>query len=1061
MGGFRFLRVVAVMLLLLPAIVSAQQTQVYVAPDAQFRNALDLFEKQKYTEAQERFDHIVANATDKNDLLVIDAQYYAALCAMELFHKDAEVRLKDFLAQHPESPKCARVRFQLARYNFRKKKYDDAIAWFRQVEIYDLQQEELSEFYFKRGYSHYELGQIDSARADFFEIKDVDTKYAAPATYYYSHIAYTQGNYETALQGFTKLSKDETFGPVVPFYIAQIYFLQNRYSDVINYAPPLLDSAKRAPEIAQLIGASYYRIGKYKEAIPFLEQHRKGSPTMTRDDSYELAYAYYKSDSCSKAIEYFQDAIADSSDALAQNAWYHLADCYIKSGDKPAARNAFGKASAIRIDPVVREDALFSFARLSYELDQNPYNEAIIALNQYLFEYPNTPRRDEAYRLLTDVYLSTKHYKEALESLEKMKSMSPLLQPTYQQIAYNRGIELFNQKDYDGAIAHFNKSLTYPVNRELNANAHYWKAEAWYAKAETKSPKDTVTYNKAIGEYKVFLYTPGASVLPNYNTANYNIAYCYFQQGQMLKGTAAELPQPARDAYNTSMIWFRKYIANQTTADSKDRVFDAYLRMGDGYFRVKDFVNSAEFYGKAADAPTTTNAEKDYALFQQAMAFGYQGKSEEKAATLKKLRDTYPNSGIQDASLYQEARTLHDLRNYDGALDAYNRLYQRNPKGEYALVCLKNMGLIYRAKNDPDNALVQYKKAIELTKGKGTSDFSDIMNEIKQIYLQKNQLAQWEAYAEQQGFAESQAVADSTNWAVAVKYYNEGNCNEAIAQCNKYVGKFPNGNYITEVQYMRAECAYKNNDMTTALSAYNAVLDKGQTKYTERCLVQTSQIYYKQQDLQNAALRYGRLERESSNADLKNNARINLMTIWMTLGNLDSATVYAAKVITMPKLPNEINGKANYLMGKSDLAKNDKVNAEKHFKNTEQLLPNTEYAAEARYQQCWIRYDNKDYKKAEKELLKEINDYAGYSTWSGKGWLLLADNYLALKDTFQAKYVLQSYITNGDVPELQQQAREKLAVIEAAQKPKNARKMDDIIIPPPGEGEPMNEGGGQ
>ena len=357
MGGFRFLRVVAMMLLLLPGWLPAQQTQVYVAPDAQFRNALDLFEKQKYSEAEESFDHIVATATDKNDLLVIDAQYYAALCAMELFHKDAEIRLKDFLAQHPESPKCARVRFQLARYNFRKKKYDDAIAWFRQVEIYDLQQEELSEFYFKRGYSHYELGHVDSARSDFFEIKDLDSKYAAPATYYYSHIAYTQGNYETALQGFNKLSKDETFGPVVPFYIAQIYFLQGRYSDVINYAPPLLDSAKRAPEIAQLIGASYYRIGKYKEAIPFLEKHRKGSPTMTRDDCYELAYAYYKADSCSKAIGYFQDAIADSSDALAQNAWYHLADCYIKSGDKPAARNAFGKASGIKIDPARLRDA--------------------------------------------------------------------------------------------------------------------------------------------------------------------------------------------------------------------------------------------------------------------------------------------------------------------------------------------------------------------------------------------------------------------------------------------------------------------------------------------------------------------------------------------------------------------------------------------------------------------------------------------------------------------------------------------------------------------------------
>jgi TolA-binding protein len=219
--------------------LSAQQTQTYVAPDAAFRHALDLFEKQKYAEAQDEFDKIVSSSRDKKNLLVIDAQYYAAICAYELFHKDAEIRLKEFLAEHPESLKCARVRFYLGRYNYRKKKYEDSLVWFRQIEIYDLQEDELPEFYFKRGYARYDSGHLDSAKADFFEIKDIDSKYSAPANYYYSHIAYTQGNYETALQGFLKLTSDETFGPVVPYYVAQIYFLQARYNEVIAYAPPL------------------------------------------------------------------------------------------------------------------------------------------------------------------------------------------------------------------------------------------------------------------------------------------------------------------------------------------------------------------------------------------------------------------------------------------------------------------------------------------------------------------------------------------------------------------------------------------------------------------------------------------------------------------------------------------------------------------------------------------------------------------------------------------------------------------------------------------------------
>lgn len=1032
-----------------PGFLRAQQTQVYVAPDAQFRSALDLFQKQKYAEAQDAFDKFVASSGDKKNLLAIDAQYYAAICAVELFHKDAEIRLKQFLADHPESPKCRKVKFQLGKYNYRKKKYDDAIAWFRQVEIYDLQEEELAEFYFKRGYSHYELGHVDSAKKDFYEIKDIGSKYSPAATYYYAHIAYTQGNHETALQGFLKLSGNETFGPVVPWYIAQIYFLQGRYNDVIAYAPPLLDSAKRAYEIAHLIGASYYRTNRYKEAVPFLEQYKRSSRHYTRQDAYELGYAYYKSDNCPAAVPMFQQAIADSSDALAQNSWYHMADCELRTGDKMLARNAFIKASGMKFDPVIREDALFNSARLSYELDFAPYNEAIVSLNEYLREYPNTPRRDEAYTLLTNVYLGSKKYKEALESIEQIKQLSPLMQPTYQKIAYNRGIELYNQKDYDGAAKHFDKTLVYPVSRELNSQAHYWKAESWYAKAGEK--KDSLTYLKAVDEYKAFLFMPGATILPNYNTANYNIGYCYFQ---------------VKD-WKNSMTWFRKYIANKTVADSNERIFDAHLRLGDGYFRMSDYLNSAEFYGKAQQVPTKDNYLKDYALFQQAMALGFQGKRQEKADMLKQLRETYPKSNYLVDSRLQEARTLHDLGLYDRALEVYSALYESNPAGPVAVLCLKNMGLIYRAKGDPDNALVQYKKAVELMgKNKG-QDFVDVMHEIKSIHVGKGQLDEWENYAASAGFIESQHVADSTTYVVSRKLYNEGKCTEVIAQTNKYIQKYPDGVYITDIHNMRAECAYKNDDLVTALASYNAILDKGKTKYTEGALAKAALIYYRQNDYTNSARLFTRLERESKNTDVQNNARVNLMRSYVFLDNLDSAAVYAAKVVVIPRIGNELTGQANYLLGKAAMKRGDKAEAEKRFRETERLQPKTEYAAEARYQLCRIKFDNGEHKATEKALLKHINDYAAFSTWSGKGWLLLADNYLALKDTFQAKFVLQNYIENGDVPALQQEAQEKLRAIEAGQRPATERKEEDLIIPmgQPGDNKLYenegNKGGGQ
>jgi tetratricopeptide (TPR) repeat protein len=1031
MGLYRILLFCFLLIFIVPSTVSAQRTQSLVAPDAEFRNGLDLFNKQKYAEAQDVFDGIVAGARNQNDLLVTDAEYYAAICAMELFHKDAEIRLQNFLTHHPESPRCHMVYFQLGRYNYRKKDWDETLDWFRQVEIYDLNEEELSEFYFKRGYAHYQLGNLDSAKKDFFEIREIKSKYSGPANYYYSHIAYTEGNYETALSGFLKLQEDPVFGPVTPWYIAQIYYLQGKYNDVIAYAPPLLDSSdtKKVPEIAHLIGASYYRTNRYREAIPFLQKHKDGVGTLTRQESYELGFAYYKADSAAKAVPFFQAAAGDSADALSQNAWYHLADCYVRSGDKQAARDAFGEASATKFDPAIREDALFSYARLSYELSFSPFNEAIIALNNYLVEYPNTARSDEAYLLLTDVYLSSKNYQLALESIEKIKILTPAMQGTYQKVAFNRGIELYNQRDYTGAVRNFDKSLTYPISRELNSNAHYWKGESWYALGETG--KDSAGYNKAIASYKQFLVTPGATILPNYNTANYNIGYCYMEKRN----------------YAEAVVWFRKYVTNKGPNDSNDKIFDAYLCMGDGYFKMGEFINASEFYGKAVATPTTTDRNKDYAMYQQAMAYGYQGKKQEKADVLRQMRETYPNSTVGSNARYQEARTLHELKDYDKALLAYNEVYMKNPAGDFAVSCLTNMGAIYQLKNDNDNALDMYKKAASLTKNKGTAEYKQIMSEIKETYLAKNQLEQWETYAASMGFVESQSVADSTSYAQAAKLYNTGNCAGALTQTNKYIQKYPSGIYITEVQYMRAECSYKSGDTATALTSYTAVLDKGQTKYSEISLKRVGFIYYMRKNWVSAARIYARLAVEAKSEVDKNDAKVNAMRTWLYAGNIDSANTYAAMVLAQKGLATVVVGEANYIRGKHLFDAGDLTNAEKHFLLVEGQVPNTVYAAEASFRLCYIRFMTKPSKQVETQILKHINNYDSYPEWSGEGWLLLADNHLAQKDTAKAEFVLNAYIESGDSPAHVQRAKEKLMMIENAKNPPAERRQEEIILP--------------
>jgi hypothetical protein len=87
------------------------------------------------------------------------------------------------------------------------------------------------------GYGYFMRNEFEKASRAFFVIRNWDSPYAAPATYYYSHIAYTDNNLETALQGFLSLRDDESFSGLVPYYIIQIYYLQRRYDDVIAQRP--------------------------------------------------------------------------------------------------------------------------------------------------------------------------------------------------------------------------------------------------------------------------------------------------------------------------------------------------------------------------------------------------------------------------------------------------------------------------------------------------------------------------------------------------------------------------------------------------------------------------------------------------------------------------------------------------------------------------------------------------------------------------------------------------------------------------------------------------------
>src|ERR1035437_3191398 len=247
---------VLALLIVLSHNLFAQKTQIYTYEDKDFRKGIDLFNKEKYAAAQESFKMVIEHYKTATSLVKPEAEYYAAVCAIELFNPDAEYWINSFIEKNPESPRIQYAHFNFGKYYYRDNKFADALKQFEQTEERNLKPADKAEYLFKKGYCYYQAKNNNKARDCFRQIKgDSTNKYKSPALYYYSHIEYQSKNYETAYKGFVALKTDETFAPVVPYYITQILYIQKKYQEVIDFATPLMEGASihRVAEIARIL----------------------------------------------------------------------------------------------------------------------------------------------------------------------------------------------------------------------------------------------------------------------------------------------------------------------------------------------------------------------------------------------------------------------------------------------------------------------------------------------------------------------------------------------------------------------------------------------------------------------------------------------------------------------------------------------------------------------------------------------------------------------------------------------------------------------------------------
>ena len=981
----------------------AQKSLGHNALISDYRLGLELFNKEKFGAAQHWFDKVIASIEEQNSEMRINAEYYSSICAIELFNKDAGYKLTSFVKDHPESPYVKKAYFQLGRYNYRKKKWDQAIKWFSKVDLYELNNDDLGEFYFKLGYSYFRNGNEESALKSLYEIKDADTKYTLPARYYYGHISYKQGQYQTALEMFRKIESDPKFGVIVPYYITQILYLQHKYDELISYAPALLDTAipNRATEIAHLLGDAYYKQGKFKEAIPYLEMYRKKS-TSTREDEYQLAYCYYVTDDMEMAIKIFK-RLCNMRDEVAQSSLYHLGDCYRRMNKQRFAMNAFIEASKLNFDAEIQEVALYNYAVLSCQTSFDPYNEAIEALNLYLQKYPNSEKSEEVFEYLVDVYSSTNDYESALKSLNKIDAPDIRLKRIYQNLQFNVAVQYFSNQKYRDALTHFKMVSDYPEDKALITKSIYWIAECEYV---------LNNYAEALNDYKKFIFSPGAILENNFVLAYYNAAYSAFKTGD----------------YSEAIKWFRKFSDDNNSNNFNDQKTDALLRIADAYFINKDYELAESYYSEALG---TGKLAADYALFQKSVAFGLLQHKEEKIKSLNTLLASYPNSGYaDDATFFLGQAFIQDEPSK--ALTYFDDVLRNYPVSKYSKEALLNKGIIYHNAGDNEKALNVFNEIAQSYRS--YKEAREAISYARNIYIETGNMEEFKKWISGLDYYHlTVSSLDSADYKAAYLKYVNGDFEQAALSFEKYLAEYESAIYGLKAHYYKADCDYRAGLYSEALSGYNYVIDQYPNRFTISSLLYAARINNRFGQVQEALNNYIMLEKMADNKEMKTEAEIGQMRCFSLLNNQMMAMVYADKVLGNLPHDIEIVEEAHMIKGDAALSIDSLTLALKEFA----FVANNddERSAEAQYKISEIYYQSGDYVMAENQTNILVEKKSAYKYWIAKGMILLSDIYVVKDELFQARATLKSLLKHytGD-DELIEQAKNKLAQIDTKEK---------------------------
>lgn len=951
--------------------------------------AKELYNNEMYVSAEKLLDDLALDMPDKRSLLYSEVMANKIMCAIALGRDDVDGLVKNLEIDFPNDPQLAVLKMNLADAKFDSQEYTDALVMYEGIRPRNLYRSARTPFYFKKSYCSIYAGKYDAALEGFQKvIGQKESQYTYPAIYYSGYVNYLEKRFDDAYSYFEIAQKDSRFSLLSEYYMVECRFMMKDYDYAIENGPKLYTKVNKQQkaDLSRIVAESYFGKGDNSAAMRHLSQYMKSGVKITRKDHYLYGVLSYSLGDVSKAVDEL-GKVAGSDDVLGQSAYYYLGNCFLKRRNKMAALEAFKSASELGFDALVEEDALFNYAKLSYDV-----NSDMSVFHKFVERYPDSGKGDIIDSYVAASSLENKDYESAITALHRISKPTAADNSNLQKALLLRSVDLINNGGYRAAAPLLEEAVSLDSGQMTTDVARFYLAECNYAEGNYKS---------ALSLQNSLLLTPSFMETDLGQELNYNVAYTHFKLGD----------------FASSETYFGRFLKGETGVRSAT-VKDAGVRLADSYFMQKKYADAASQYESVASSFSDDDL---YPLYRASLAYGLSGSEAKKQNMLEKAIRKNTSSPLYMTALYELGRSYVGSGKTAKAKGIFNDIISKRDSNYYGKALLE-MAMISANAGEHGQAISYYDKVMRQLPG--SADATNALSGMESVYQLQNKPSEYLAYLDKMGLSgiKTAGEKESMIFDAAEQIYLSGNYSNALRSLRSYADNYPQGANIGQAYYYMGESYLKLSRKEFAADAFEKAVECGAGEYTETALGNYADITYHLGQYSKASAAYEKLLGICGSSEAKGQARLGIVK--SEYGDRH----YMRAIGEAQKLHAEGAGEAlcreaDFITAKSYIVLGNREEARPIFTDLSADVSDA-IGAESKYILISDTYNSGDFAALE----QMVYDFADTGTdqvyWLAKSFIALGDSFADRADYEQAKATWQSISDNykptgaqDDVPE--------------------------------------------